>query len=156
MAQAIERLKETLSHIEWLCNAVPCISNITQLEQLVIRFTTIQPHPQVVARTCMRLMIYGDLKVLGQFEIEDWVKESMLSYRIPREAVESEEAKEFIKIVGKLTWRHCNSLCFNLGRQRRRVIKSIDDWSDLQTSADELDVIFFIVDGPQVWCSGSV
>jgi hypothetical protein len=83
----------------------------------------------------MRLMIYGDLKVLGQHEIVDWVKDSLVSYRIPREAVESEQAREFIKTVGKLTWRHCNSLCFNLGRQRRRVIKSVDDWSDLQTSS---------------------
>lgn len=99
----------------------------------------------------MRLMIYVDLKVLGQHEIVDWVKDSLVSYRIPREAVESEQAREFIKTVGKLTWRHCNSLCFNLGRQRRRVIKSVDDWSDLQTSADELDIIFFLSEGPQVW-----
>lgn len=60
------------------------------------------------------------------------------------------QVKDFIQSVGKLTWRHCNSLCFNLGRQRRRVIKSVDDWSDLQTTADDLDALFFVVDSPEV------
>ncbi len=51
----------------------------------------------------------------------------------------------FIKSVGKVTWVHCNTLCHNLGRQRRRIMRSVDDWADLQTKSEELDAKVVVV-----------
>ena len=55
-----------------------------------------------------------------------------------------------MRSVGKMIWKHCHTLCHNIGRQRRRVVKTMDEWAELQGKADELDAAMFVVQGPQV------
>lgn len=50
-----------------------------------------RPNPAVVARTYLRLMVYTEQKLMGQFEVVDWVKDSLLSYRLPSEAMDKPE-----------------------------------------------------------------
>ncbi len=130
----------------WLCDAVPTVTGIATLEDLITRFTLMHPNPGVVPRTFLRLLVYSDQKMLGQHDMGAWVKESMLAFKLPAMALAAPEVEAFIRSVGKLTWRHCNTLCFNIGRQRRRVVKSVDEWCDVQMTADHLDSLVFRVE----------
>eukprot|EP00281_Chroomonas_sp_CCMP1168_P015280 CAMPEP_0206213614 /NCGR_PEP_ID=MMETSP0047_2-20121206/1217_1 /ASSEMBLY_ACC=CAM_ASM_000192 /TAXON_ID=195065 /ORGANISM="Chroomonas mesostigmatica_cf, Strain CCMP1168" /LENGTH=757 /DNA_ID=CAMNT_0053635777 /DNA_START=358 /DNA_END=2631 /DNA_ORIENTATION=+ len=137
--EAIEMLSKNLKHLMWLCNTIPTVSSLVSLQTVLSTFTLMRPSPTVVPRSYMRLLVYSEGKIMGHHFVSDWVKESMVAYKLPEELLGKPEVSTFIKSVGKMTWYHCNTLCHNLGRQRRRMVKAVDDWVDLQIKAEELD-----------------
>lgn len=148
--EALDELEQVLRQLDCLCLRLPLVTNLSQLQHVLIDFgVSIHPQPGAIPRSFLRIMLWSDCKILGsQGSMVQWVRESMLEYMLPESTLATTDAADFIAQAAKVILNLCITWCYNLGRQRRRMARNMDDWVQLQLPAEKLDqAIFLAVDG---------
>ena len=144
--EAFDEMAQMLQHIDLLCVRLPLVTTLEQMQHVLFNFAAaIHPLPGAIPRSFLRLMLIHDSKVLGsQGSMVQWVRESMLDYKLPAPVLATPEASDFIARVAKVLQNWSTTLCYNLGRQRRRLARNMDDWVQLQPQAEKLDSTAFL------------
>eukprot|EP00960_Hanusia_phi_P068185 766781-Hanusia_phi.AAC.1 len=149
LSAAFDELEEQLCFLRTLCLKLPFITSLCQLQHLLEGYTSASPAPGALPRSFLRLLLTSG-NFLGGEHTQQLVRQSMVDYLLPEQALDNVTAASFIHTASKLVLNYCTSSCYNLGRQRRRMARSIDDWAHAQLEAELVDqTVFLVYDGRQ-------
>ncbi|EKX36279.1 hypothetical protein GUITHDRAFT_145852 [Guillardia theta CCMP2712] len=144
LSAAFDELEEQLNFLKTLCVKLPFVTSLSQLHHFLEDYTSGSPAPGALPRSFLRLLLTSG-NFLGGENTQHLVRQSMADYLIPEHALQSVSAASFIHTTSKLVLNYCTSSCYNLGRQRRRMARSIDDWAHAQLEAELVDQTVFLV-----------
>ncbi|KAJ1478600.1 Mak10 subunit, NatC N-terminal acetyltransferase-domain-containing protein [Baffinella frigidus] len=143
---AYSELRVLLTQLDTLCRRVPQVASVEQLEALLYSYTSTPPYPGAVPRSFLRNLMAPDGRdsvICGHSTMNAMIDDSMKAYMLPALALERPEALTLAKGVAKLALEYFVTLCYNLGRQRRRLAHCMEEWGQMQAHADQVDQVVF-------------
>lgn len=97
--------------------------------------------PDILTRSRMRLLCFHSRKFLGQRDMHDVIRESMKAFPLPTGVVEHALGVSTLDKIGRVLAQQFRILSYNRARQRRKLLRSLDDWSVLVHDADMVDAL---------------
>eukprot|EP01097_Dermamoeba_algensis_P004946 TRINITY_DN3158_c0_g1_i1.p1 TRINITY_DN3158_c0_g1~~TRINITY_DN3158_c0_g1_i1.p1 ORF type:complete len:781 (-),score=175.37 TRINITY_DN3158_c0_g1_i1:896-3160(-) len=138
LEKSLNLLDEILKSLLVVCSVVNCTS-LAELYDFVTSFSDASHN--VIARSRLHLLLFIGKKVFGKFPLFDWIDQDMQQLLVPDSLLSLPQTLSFKENASKLLISLFRIFNFNRARQRRKLLRSFDDWQIIQHEAEALDEI---------------